>query len=327
MNLYQQQASNRRRTWLIMAVFVAFLFLLGYGFDLFYIGTTTPVAGSVALVYGTVSSVVSYIRGDRAVLASAGAIPLDDAILAAPDADRLKLRQYDNVVDEMAIAAGLPRPKASVIPDPDPNAFATGRGPSRATIAVTQGLLDSVSREELQGVVAHEMSHIRNEDMRVMTMVASLVGALALLSDWAGRALRFGARSNSGKGDGKKGGGAGPVAFAIWALAVILAPVVAQLLAMLVSRRREYLADATAAELTRNPLALASALEKIEAADAPTSSIKRGTANLCIADPLQRPVGLREGRIADLLASHPPMPKRIEALREMAYAAPGRTDS
>ena len=321
MDLFQQQASNRRRTWLVMAIFVAFLFLLGYGFDVFYLRTRMPIAGLVALAGASIGAYASYLKGDKAVLASAGAVPIAELQgPSAPEGDRLKYRQLENVVEEMAIASGLPRPAVFVVPDPDPNAFATGRDPGHASIAVTKGLLDSLNREELQAVVAHELSHVRNFDIRLMTVVAALVGAVVLLSDFTRRWLFWGGGGRKGRGSrGKGGGAAGAVLFVLWILAVILAPIIGQLLAMMVSRRREYLADASAAELTRNPLALASALHTIEFAAGPTKSIKRGTANLCIADPLGREAGKREGRLADLLASHPPMVKRISALREMAY--------
>lgn len=318
MNLLQQQARNRRRTWAVMIVFVAFLFLLGYGFDLVYLGSPFPVVGLLGLGVGSASAFAGFARGDRAVLASSGAVPIDQALAAAgPDA-RLKITQVDHVVEEMAIAAGLPKPGVYVIADPDPNAFATGRDPAHASIAVTQGLVDTLTREELQGVVAHEMSHVRNYDIRLMTVVAALVGAVVLLSDWASRGLWWGGGRRGGSRD-RNGGSLGIVFFVVWIVGIILAPFVGQMLAMLVSRQREYLADASGAELTRNPQALATALEKIESAAAPTKSIKRGTANLCIADPLGRGVGLREGAVADLFASHPPMAKRIAALRAMAY--------
>jgi heat shock protein HtpX len=218
----------------------------------------------------------------------------------------------------MSIAAGLPKPKVYVIPDADPNAFATGRDPEHASIAVTRGLLDAVSRDELQGVVAHELSHVRNLDIRLMTVIAAMVGTIALLSDWTSRGLHSGSGSRRSRSRDKDGG-AGLILFVIWIIAILLAPLVGQTLAMMVSRRREYLADASGAELTRNPLALASALEKIEKAHEPTKSVKRGTAHLCIADPLGRAVGLRQGWMPDLLASHPPMKNRIAALRQMAY--------
>jgi heat shock protein HtpX len=319
MNLLQQQARNRRRTWVVMIVFIAFLFALGYGFDLAYLGTPLPVAGLLALAVGTASAAGGYFRGDRAVLASSHAVPIGEALAGVPAADnRLKLTQVENVVEEVAIAAGLPKPSVYVIPDSDPNAFATGRDPEHASIAVTQGLVDALTREELQGVVAHEMSHVRNYDIRLMTLVAALVGAVVLLSDWAARGLWWGGGRRGGS-RGRGGGSLGILFLVLWIVGIILAPIVGQMLAMLVSRQREYLADASGAELTRNPLALASALQKIESAAEPTESIKRGTANLCIADPLGRKVGLREGGFADLFASHPPMVKRIAALHTMAY--------
>ena len=185
---------------------------------------------------------------------------------------------------------------------------------------MTRGLLDTLDREELQGVVAHEMSHIRNLDVRVMTIVAALVGAVALLAGLGAARHDVGRRPPPGRRATSGGSGAaGMIFFAVWIVAILLAPLLAQLLAMMVSRRREYLADASGAELTRNPMGLARALEKIESAAAPTVSINRGTAHLCIADPLGRPMNLKEGAWANLFASHPPMAARIAALKEMAF--------
>ena len=307
-----------------MAVFVAFLLFLGYGFDRFFIGDgefVFPIGTLTSFGVGSVSAFTSYYSGDRAVLLSTGAVPVDHALSAgATEDEALKLRQLDNVVEEMSIAAGLPKPKVYVVPDPDPNAFATGRDPEHASIAVTRGLLDAVTRDELQGVVAHELSHVRNLDIRLMTVIAAMVGTIALLSDWTSRGLRHGSSgSMTRRGRSKDKGGAAVVLLVIWIVVMLLAPLIGQLLAMMVSRRREYLADASGAELTRNPLALASALEKIDQAHAPTASVKRGTAHLCIADPLGKAVGLRQGRIPDLLASHPPMANRITALRQMGF--------
>jgi heat shock protein HtpX len=308
-----------------MAVFVAFLLFLGYGFDRFYIGDgefVFPIGTLTALGVGSVAALTSYYSGDRAVLLSTGAVPIERALSDETAEDSaLKLRQLDNVVEEMSLAAGLPKPKVYVVPDPDPNAFATGRDPEHASIAVTRGLLDTVTRDELQAVVAHELSHVRNLDIRLMTVIAAMVGTLALLSDWTSRGLRH---SSSGGGsrrsrDKSKGDGAAIILLVIWIIAILLAPIIGQMLAMMVSRGREYLADASGAELTRNPLALASALEKIDHAHAPTASVKRGTAHLCIADPLGRSMGLKQGWMPDLLASHPPMANRITALRQMAF--------
>jgi heat shock protein HtpX len=326
MNLYEQQSANRRKTWLVMFIFVAFLFVLGLGFDAFYLGQAggaVPVGSVLALGVGSVSALAGYFNGDRAVLLATGAKPIALVAAAASDADKLKLRQLDNVVDEMAIAAGLPRPPVYVVADPDPNAFATGRGPGHASIAVTRGLLDALDREELQGVVAHEMSHVKNLDVRLMTIVAALVGAVALLSDWARRGMWWGggSRRRSDGDDNHRGGGGliGLLFFILWLAAIVLAPLLSQLLAMMVSRGREYLADASGAELTRNPMGLARALEKIDAAVAPTQAINHGSAHLCIADPLGRRMNLKEGVVSDLFASHPPMAARIAALKEMAF--------
>jgi heat shock protein HtpX len=331
MNLYEQQSANRRRTWLVMFAFVGFLFVLGLGFDTVYLGGVgghVPIGSMLALGVGSISAVTSYFTGDRAVLLATGAQPIAEAGAAASDADKLKLHQLDNVVDEMTIASGLPRPRVYIVPDPDPNAFATGRGQGHASLAVTRGLLDALDRDELQGVVAHEMSHIKNLDVRVMTIVAALVGAVALLSDWARRGMRFGGGSEK-RSDRRGGGGgaSGVIFFIVWIIAITLAPFLAQALAMMVSRRREYLADASGAELTRNPIGLARALEKIDAAVSPTQAINRGSAHMCIADPLGRQVNLRgDGFWSNLFASHPPMAARIAALKEMAFQREGRRE-
>ena len=308
-----------------MIIFVGFLLFLGLGFDVFYIGDgelTFPIGSLAALGAGSVGALTSYYSGDRAVLLSAGAVPIERVLTDAAGDDRtLKIRQLDNVVEEMSIAAGLPKPKVYVIPDSDPNAFATGRDPEHASVVVTRGLLDAVTRDELQGVVAHELSHVRNLDIRLMTVIAAMVGTIALLSDWTSRGLHRSSDGGSRKDRDQDGGRAGPILFVIWIVAILLAPLIGQTLAMMVSRRREYLADASGAELTRNPLALASALQKIDAAHEPTPSVKRGSAHLCIADPLGRAVGLRQGWLPDLLASHPPMANRVTALKQMAYHA------
>jgi len=336
MNLYEQQQANRRNTKIVVAVFLLFFVFLGLGFDIFYFGYSPwsphptnyleyeereqgipfPMATILALLIGSGQAWWGLRAGDKAVLAAASAVPVD------PLTTDPQQRQLLNVVEEMKIASGLPMPKVYIIPDSDPNAFATGSDPDHASLAVTRGLLEKLNREELQGVVAHEMSHIRNLDIKLMTTIAALVGAVVLLSDWAARSMRFGGvrggRSRSGK---RGGGGAGILLLVLWIIGVILAPILAQILAMTVSRQREYLADASGAELTRNPQGLASALKKIEVEYAPTHAIKRGTAHLCIADPLGRKMGLREGFWGDLLATHPPMPHRISKLMQMAYQA------
>jgi heat shock protein HtpX len=315
MNLYDQQKRNLRRTAGILAGFMVFVTLLGMGADMFLYGSGAspglPVMTIGALLFGGGSALWSLRGGDRAVLDSTHARPLD---LSDP-----RQKTLDNVVEEMAIAAGLPKPAVYVVPDPDPNAFATGSGPEKSSIAVTAGLLGALTREELQAVVSHEMSHIRNYDVRVMTVVAALVGSVLLISDWGRRGVSWGGGPRRDDDDRGGSGGFAIVFFILWVLSLILAPLIAQLVAMSVSREREYLADASGAELTRNPLALASALEKIDAADAPTQSIKQGVAHLCIEDPRGRAVNEREGAFSNLFATHPPIAKRIALLKEMAY--------
>lgn len=314
-NLFEQQKKNLRRTTGILAGFVAFLVFLGIGADFFLYGSGAgpafPVATIGALLFGAGSSLWALKAGDRAVLESANAV--------AVDRNDPQQRVLDNVVEEMAIAGGLPKPAVYVLPDRDPNAFATGSGPEKSSVAVTAGLLEALNREELQAVVSHEMAHVKNYDIRLMTVVAALVGSVLLISDWGRRGLGWsGGRRRSSRDRG--GGGAVMLVFlALWIVSLVLAPLIARLVAMAVSREREYLADASGSELTRNPGALASALEKIDAAKEPTPSIKQGVAHLCIADPRGRLLNEREGGFADLFATHPPIAKRIALLREMAY--------
>jgi len=311
-NLFDQQKRNLRRTAGILTGFVAFLVFLGIGADFFLYGSGAgpgfPIATLGALLFGAGSSLWALRAGDGAVLDSASAVPIDRS--------DPRQRVLDNVVEEMAIAGGLPKPAVYVIPDSDPNAFATGTGPEKSSVAVTAGLLDALNREELQAVVSHEMAHVKNYDVRLMTVVAALVGSVLLISDWGRRGLRFGGGRRRASRDGG-GGVALLVFFVLWILSLILAPILARLVAMAVSREREYLADASGSELTRNPGALASALEKIEAA--PTPLIKQGVAHLCIADPRGRRINEREGGLAELFATHPPIARRIALLREMAY--------
>jgi heat shock protein HtpX len=232
-------------------------------------------------------------------------------------------KQLVNVVEEMAIASGLPKPRVWVVPDPDPNAFATGRDAASASIAVTEGLLSTLSRDELQAVVAHEMAHVRNLDVRLMTLLAGMVGAIALMSDGMGRMIgRGGLRRGSGAVSRRGSGKGNPLALVIlvlWLLTLVIAPIISRILAMAVSRKREYLADATAAQLTRNPMSLASALEKLAGATAATQSIKRGAAHLCIVDPAPGVLASKEGFLADFLGSHPPIRQRIIRLQGMSY--------
>ena len=330
-NLFAQQRKNRQRSLLLVGVFVLFFAWIGFGADLIlYLQTeggppgqyvhAFPFVGIALSLLALGTAWFSWRRGPKQVLWASGAWEL--VTPSTPEE-----RQLVNVVEEMAIASGLPRPTIWIVPDDDPNAFATGTDERRAHVAVTRGLLTALDRDELQGVVAHEMAHIRNYDVRLMTLLAALVGVLALISDGTFRYFRVGGRTGrggrvgGGRGGGsKKGGGALLVILLVlWLISVILAPIVSRLLAMGVSRKREYLADATSAQFTRNPGALASALEKIERSAAPTKAIHRGSAHLCIADPMGRRLTGKQGFVADLLATHPPMPARIARLKHMAY--------
>jgi heat shock protein HtpX len=331
-NLFAQQAANRRRTrWLVLC-FIAFVAWLGVGGDwILWEYTADAEPGSyrhgfpwLAVALGTLGAVMAayaYRTGPQKILWATGAREVQ-----TPSSE--EDRRLVNVVEEMAIAAAIPRPRIWVVPDDDPNAFATGIEPSRAHVAVTRGLIAITSRDELQAVIAHEMGHIKNLDVRLMTTLAALVGAVALMQDGMGRVLRGGARLGRGSGGGGRAKkNAGPliaILLVLWIVSWLIAPLITQLLALAVSRKREYLADASAAQFTRNPLALASALQKIEGAAAPTHAITRGAAHLCIADPLGRRLTNRDGLFADALATHPPMAKRIALLKGMGYAAQKR---
>ncbi len=322
-NLFAQQEANRRRSWWVVAAFVVFFAWLGFGGDwIWYLASRgAPPAhqhvfpwlglGTIVLALGMTGW--AWLTGPSAVLWSTGA-----RLIEQPSTPEEK--QLVNVVEEMAIASGLPKPAVYVVDDADPNAFATGHDPKSASIAVTTGLLALCTRDELQGVVAHEMGHVRNLDIRLMTMLAALVGVVALVSNGAWRFMPWGGSRDS---DEEKGSNSALVVilFAVWVVSWMLAPLVTRLLALAVSRDREYLADASGAQFTRNPAALASALDKIAHTNAPSTVIKGGAAHLCIADPLGRAVSSREGKLADLLATHPPMPIRIARLKAMAYRA------
>ena len=322
LNLFQQQDANRRRTaWLIIC-FVLFFAWLGFGGDFIYSLSTAnaPPArqhhvwwfGLVMLGLGAALARYAYRTGPEKVLWATGA---EEVIEPADDREK----QLINVVDEMAIAAGVPRPRVWIVPDPDPNAFATGTAPEHAHVAVTRGLIDLCDRDELQAVIGHELGHVKNLDVRLMTTLAALVGAVLLIRNGTSRIFVSG-RNGDGRGRRSNLGPLAAILLVVWILSWILAPLITQLLAVAVSRKREYLADAMGAQFTRNPLALARALEKIEASSAPTTRVKSGAAHMCIADPLGSRLGRQDGMLADVLATHPPMAKRIAILKGMGYA-------
>lgn len=327
-NLFAQQEANRRRSFWLVTGFVLFFAWVGFGGDLvWYLMTTGPGEGrvrahtvpGVGIVTVLVAGAIcwySWKKGADRVLWATGAKEVFEPTSEAE-------QRLINVVEEMAIASGLPRPRIFLVPDSDPNAFATGIEPGKACIAVTQGLLQRLSRDELQGVIAHEMAHVQNFDTRLMTLLAAMVGAIALMSDGMGRMLRFGNVGGRGRNGGSSSDrGGNPLAILVlvlWVITLILAPVISRFLAMAVSRKREYLADATGAQFTRNPLALAAALEKLDSAAEPTRTITRGAAHLCIVDPSASQISKKEGFLGDVFASHPPIRQRIIRLKGMAY--------
>jgi heat shock protein HtpX len=308
-DFFARQSHNRRASLFIVVIFFLLFALVGLSVDHLYLdsfsrgGAGLPLATIVALVVAAGIALLSYYQGSELILGSLGAEGLD---LNLPEH-----RELRNIVTEMALASGAPMPKIYVIFDPAPNAFATGRDEHHGSVCVTTGLLALLDRAETQGVIAHELAHVRNRDTLFMVLVSVLFGGVVLLSDWAQRSF-YSSRT--------RGRLAGPGALlAIPALLlIVLAPLMSRLLAMAVSRQREYLADSTAVEYTRNPLGLAEALEKIRDAALPFSRASRGTAHLFFVNPLRRRVDEREGAFADLLSTHPPIARRIMLLHQMA---------
>ena len=306
MNFYEHQRRNRRSTALLIGAFILLFAAIGAALDVTVTGfgvggATLPYLTIGALLLSIGITVLGHYRGADWVMASLLAEPLR--------ADQPEHRELENIASEMAIASGLPRPRLFVIPDPSPNALATGRDPAHAAIGVTAGALARLDREETQGVVAHEMAHIANRDTLVMTTVAVLFGGIVMLADWARRSLAV---------TGRRRGGAQALVAAGALLLVLISPVLSRLLAMAVSRRREYQADATAVELTRNPAGLARALETIGASTFPLRAATRGTAHLFIVSPLRRRANEREDGWSALFATHPPLAQRIALLRGMS---------
>jgi heat shock protein HtpX len=313
-------AANKRNSFLLVALFILFTAVVAMVLALAVLVSAdegaalrvnvvrSALVGGAAMVFAFLMALLSYYEGDKMVLATSGAKPIahkDDP-------------QLYNVVEEMAIAAGVPVPAVYVIDDPAPNAFATGRDPEHASIAITTGLRTKLNREELQGVIAHEMSHIRNFDIRLMLLMAVLIGTIVMLADLFWQMLRVGSSGSSGSSrDGKSGKGSGGIVMVvilvIAVLLAILAPILAQIIQLAVSRQREYLADASGVELTRNPLGLANALRKIDKDPYELKSANRGTAHLFIANPVKK----FEARADSVFASHPPIKDRIARLEAL----------
>jgi len=295
--LYTHQSSNIFKTWLLMGGFLVMVIAIGYAMA-WYLGN--PSILYIAVIFALVMNVGSYWFSDKLVLRMTNAVPADPTLH----------RELINIVENLSITAGLPTPKVYVVNDSSPNAFATGRNPEHAVVAATTGLLQILDRNELEGVMAHELAHVGNRDMLVMTVAVVLAGFIAIIADFFSRALLFGGGNRDNK--------AGILFLVIGIIGIILAPIAAQLMQMAISRRREYLADATGALLTRYPEGLASALEKISTFARPMKSASHATAHLFISDPFS---GGRKGigqKISGLFHTHPPAEERIKRLREMA---------
>jgi len=297
--VYEQIAANKRKSALIFFFFLLMIFVLAYAFGALT-GMGTGGLVFAALIAGGMSF-LSYWTSDSIVLAISRAKPVTK-------------EEYPflfNVVEGLAIAAGIPAPRCYVIDDTAPNAFATGRTPAHSVICVTTGLLQKLNRVELEGVVAHEMSHIKNFDIRVQTLAVVMVGIIALLSDWIMRSLWWGGRGRrSGRG---KSGNLGAVLVVVGIFFAIFGPIIAQLLRLAVSRKREFLADASGALLTRYPAGLASALRKIADDTEPLEAANKATAHLYIVNPLKD----IKGAVNKLFSTHPPIEARIAALEKM----------
>lgn len=300
MTHYELVSSNKRRSWLIIGLFTAFITLatyvmvrgLGYGLDIV----------GFALIFSGLISFGSYWYSDTLILAISGARP----------AKREEFFDFYTVTENLAMSQRMPMPKLYVIDDSAMNAFATGRDPKHAVVCVTTGLLTRLNRREVEGVVAHELSHIQNYDMLLMSVVTILVGVIALLADWMLRMTMWG----GSRRDNREGGQLQVIFFIAGLLLALLSPLVAQLIKLAISRRREFLADASAVSMTKNPEGLARALETISHDREPLEAANKATAHLYFADPLKNLHGA-VGMFANLFQTHPPVTERIKALRSL----------
>lgn len=296
--MYQQIDSNRRRSVLLIAVFIGVLAAVGYVYGLL---TDTGYAGLIfALIVSVFMSLGSWFGGDKLILWTSGAQEIKT---------REQLPYVWNMVENLAITAGIPRPRIYLIQDEAMNAFATGRDPQHASIAVTSAIVQGLENEELEGVIAHELSHIKNADVRIMMLAAVLVGAITLLGDFFVRGL-WGRRGNN-----REKSELGAIGLVVGIIFILLSPLIGQLIQLAISRRREYLADASGALLTRYPEGLARALEKIAQANTPVERASSATAHLWIASPFKP--GAARSFFTNLFSTHPPIEERIHALRKM----------
>jgi heat shock protein HtpX len=299
--MYEQISRNKWKSAALVVLFMGFIFLLTWFFE--YV--TGWGKGGLILA-------VAVSMG----IAAAGYYSSDKIVLAISKARPVTKEEYPylyNVVEGLAIAAGLPTPRCYVIDDTAPNAFATGRNPQKAVICVTTGLLTKLNRVELEGVVAHEMSHIKNYDVRLQTVVVVMAGVVALLSDWMLRSFFWGGGRRRGGRDRGGSGGAGAILIVVGLVLALLSPLIATIIQLAVSRKREFLADASGAMLTRYPPGLASALRKIAADTEPLEAANKATAHLYIVNPLKNV----KGAVNRLFSTHPPIEERIAALEKM----------
>jgi heat shock protein HtpX len=300
--MYEQIASNKRKSIFLILFFVVLIFALTWAF-----GQLTEF-GSYAIIPAAVIALlttwISYYNSDKIALAVSRAKPVS----------REEYPYLYNVVEGLAIAAGIPKPRCYVIDDTAPNAFASGRNPENAVVVVTKGLLQKLNRAELEGVIAHELSHIKNYDILVQTLAVVMVGVIVLLSDWIMRTFLWGGRGRRSSSD-REGGNAGNILILVALVLAILSPIIAQLLRLAVSRKREFLADADGAMLTRYPPGLASALKKLAADREPLEAANRATAHMYIINPLKDQK--RGAGFARLFSTHPPIEERIAALEKM----------
>ena len=305
--MYEQIAANKRKTVLLIFGAIVLLAAVGYVLGFWYGGSGSGVYGLVgAVALAVVLSLGSFFGGDRLVLAST----------RAREVTPQEQPRLHNIVEGLSIAAGIPKPRVYVIPEQAPNAFATGRNPDHSSVAVTEGLLSTMNRVELEGVIGHELSHVVDRDILVGTIVATLVGAVVLISEFFMRSWWWGGIRGRRGGD-RSGGGIEAIIFAIGLALLVLAPIIGQIVRLAVSRQREFLADAQGALLTRYPPGLASALRKIGAASGiPMRSANNATAHLWLNQP-SRIQGEGMGPLEKLFNTHPPIEERIRRLEEM----------
>lgn len=300
--MYTEVAKNKRNSILLIGVFLMITVLLGWVFSRAY---GNPIILYIAAFSSILYTWISYYNSDKMVL----------AVSQAKEVNKKSAPELYRTVENLSITAGLPMPRVYIINDTAPNAFATGRDPQHAVICVTTGLLDKLGKTELEGVIAHELSHIGNYDIRVMSLIAVLVSVIALLSDFF---LRWGWFFGGGDDDGP-GGNSNPIFFIVAIALAIVAPIIGVLIQLAVSRKREYLADASGALLTRYPHGLASALRKISHDTEPLEAANKATANMYIVNPLRSNVKSKDARsfAARLFSTHPPTAERIKRLEEM----------